>query len=258
MKTSLLISIASLALTFSVSSQAFQEKQLVRAMGQSNFSAALMTSAMDVARDLNDKTGCLYNTKMNPDRSKFVICEFKNFNKGSSRCHLIDIVKNKVETGPVAFGKKGLTHLADKANKQSKKTLLGTFLTNTGLDEKSNIYTRELVDISGEMNSENLRVSFAPKSSRIPASTKGEAMTSGKFAQILKDNSANVLWVNHHANQPYDNSCGHTISRVKYESDMNDVQVAEHRKAMREEKALADRRAKKLPKRGIASEKEEK
>lgn len=262
MKTNLAIATLVLGLSIINATQAFEEKFLVRSMGQKNFSSALMSSTMDVARDLQDKTGCLYNTALKPSTEKFVICDLNEVRINNSRCHLINLKENKVQaSGPVAFGAKGVTHLENQNT--ANKTLLGAFITTNDLNKKSGTFTRKLVRANGSELPENTNPQFQPKKKRIPASTKGNPTVSGKFADVLKNESSNLIWVNHSVKHPYDNACGNVASRRVYESDMNDVQLAEHRAKMKKEKeaqrgiASEKKETKKSEgKRGIASEKE--
>ena len=240
------------------SSEAFQEKFLIRAMGQRNFSASLMSSTMDVARDLKDQTGCLYKTELKPATDKFVICDLNELLTEDSRCHLINLSNNSVEaSGPVAFGSKGVTHEDAKANLDSKKTLLGAFITKADLTKKASTFTRQLIRANGQALPENLNPVFQPKSRRVPASTKGATTLAGEFADRLKTESGNMVWVNHSVKHPYDNSCGNIASRNVYESDMNDIQLAEYKAKMKgsAQRGIASEK-KKDSKRGLASEKQ--
>lgn len=257
MKTNLAISILVLSLSTINMAHAFQEKFLVRAMGQKNFSSALMSSTMEVARDLKDQTGCLHNSEYKPSTEKFVICDFNEVRVKNSRCHLINITDNTVQaSGPVAFGSKGVT--ASENENTAKKTLLGAFITTHELNEKSGTYTRELIRANGSALPKNASPQFQTKSKRLPASTKGNPVVSGEFADVLKNESSNLIWVNHSVKHPYDNACGNVASRKVYESDMNDVQLAEHRAKMKKEapRGIANQKKKSDGKRGIASEKE--
>lgn len=255
MKTNFIFSILVLGLTLMNSSEAFQEKFLIRAMGQKNFSSSLMTSAMEVARDLKDQTGCLHKTALKPNTDKFVICDFNEILNSNSRCHLINTKKNTVEaTGPVAFGSKGVT--AQSNSDTTKKTLLGAFVTTNEMNKKSRTYTRKLVRSDGSAVPANLNPEFKPNSSRMPASTKGQPVIVGSFAEVLKKESDNLIWVNHSVKHNYDNACGQMASRKTYESDMNDVQLAEYRaKNRKSNRELANQKQKEKSKRGLASEK---
>lgn len=260
MKTNFIFAVLVLGLSMMNSSEAFQEKFLLRSMGQKNFSASLMSSAMDVARDLKDKTGCLHDTALKPSGDRFVICDLNEIINQDSRCHLINLKDNSVQaSGPVAFGSKGVTASANQDT--TKKTLLGAFITTAELNKKSSTYTRQLVRSNGSQLPENTNPQFKPKARRIPASTAGQTVVTGKFADTLKNESANLIWVNHSVKQPYDNACGNVASRKIYESDMNDVQLAEFRaknKKNQPQRGLASEKKedKAKGKRGIASEKE--
>jgi hypothetical protein len=264
MKTNLFFATIVLGLALVNSSEAFQEKFLMRAMGQKNFSSSLMSSAMDVARDLKDQTGCLSTTSLKPNTEKFVICDFNEILTQDSRCHLINLKENIVQaSGPVAFGSKGVTHLENQDT--TKKTLLGAFITTPDLNKKSGTFNRKLVRANGTELPENLSPQFQPKSRRIPASTKGSPTVAGEFADVLKNESGNIIWVNHSVKHPYDNACGNIASRNVYESDMNDVQLAEYKAKMKKDqpqRGIASQQEnekdknKNKPKRGLASEKE--
>lgn len=259
MKTNFILSIVVIGLALIESSQAFQEKFLIRAMGQRNFSSSLMSSSMAVARDLNDQTGCLHNTSLKPATDKFVICDLNESMVQDSRCHMINLKTNSVEaSGPVAFGSKGVTHEDAAAADSTKKTLLGVFVTKEELDRKSNIFSRQLLRANGTALPSHLNPVFQPKSKRIPASTKGSTTIAGEFADRLRTTTGNMLWVNHSVKHPYDNACGNIASRGVYESDMSDVQLAEHRAKMKKnqpQRGIASEK-KKDAKRGLASEKE--
>lgn len=261
MKTNFILAILVIALAVidSTSTEAFQEKFLIRAMGQRNFSASLMSSAVAVARDLKDQTGCLFNSNMKPVSDRFIICDLNETMIQDSRCHIINLANNAVDaSGPVAFGTKGTTHVDMAINENSKKTLLGVFVTKADLDEKSKAFTRQLLRANGTALPSHLNPVFKPESSRIPASTKGSTTFAGEFANRIKSDSGNMLWVNHSVKHPYDNACGNFASRQIYESDMNDIQLAEHRAKMKKpqaERGIASEKKKDV-KRGLASEKQ--
>lgn len=244
-----------MGLALTNSSEAFQEKFLVRAMGQKNFSSSLMTSTMEVARDLKDQTGCLTETALKPSTDKFVICDFNEILSSNSRCHLINIKNDTVEaSGSVAFGSKGVTAQANADT--TKKTLLGAFITTSQVDKKSKTYTRKLVHSNGSAVAANLNPQFKPKSRRVPASTNGQPVVVGSFAKMLKKESANLIWVNHSVKHKYDNACGKLASRKIYESDMSEVQLAEHQaKNKKSTRGIANQKKKTRGKRGLASEK---
>lgn len=229
-------------------------------MGQKNFSSSLMSSTMEVARDLKDQTGCLHNTALKPSADKFVICDLNESLNKDSRCHLINLKDNAVQaSGPVAFGSKGVTHLANQDT--TEKTLLGAFITTAELNKKSSTYSRQLVRANGSALPANTNPQFKPKTKRVPTSTKGETLVTGKFADTLKDESSNLIWVNHSVKHPYDNACGNVASRKVYESDMNDVQLAEYKAKMKKNQpqrgiASEKEKSKEKGKRGVASEKE--
>lgn len=257
MKTNLVFAILVLGLSMMNSSEAFQEKFLMRAMGQRNFSSSLMSSTMDVARDLKDQTGCLHNTALKPNTEKFVICDLNETLIKDSRCHLVNLKDNSIQaSGPVAFGSKGVTHLENQDT--TKKTLLGAFITKPELNKKSGTFTRELVRANGSALPAALNPQFKPKTKRVPANSNGGPIVSGAFAETLKNESANLIWVNHSVKHPYDNACGNVASRKVYESDMNDVQLAEHKAKMKKEaqRGVASEKKKADPKRGVASEKD--
>ncbi len=258
MKINVIFAILVLGLSMLNSTEAFQEKFLLRAMGQKNFSASLMSSAMDVARDLKDQTGCLHDTELKPNKDKFVICDLNEIVSTDSRCHLIDVKENSVKaSGPVVFGSKGVSSHGNQNT--ANKTLLGAFITTFELSEKSNTYTRQLVRANGSAIPENSNPQFKPSARRIPANTKGPTVVTGEFADNLKNESSNLIWVNHSVKHPYDNACGNIASRKSYESDMSDVQLAEFKaksKPNASKRGIASEKASAKPKRGLASEKE--
>ncbi len=259
MKLNFILAVVVMGLAMVESSEAFQEKFLIRAMGQRNFSASLMSSSMAVARDLNDQTGCLHNTTLKPATDKFVICDLNESMVQDSRCHMINLATNAVEaSGPVAFGSKGVTHVDASALDETKKTLLGVFVTKEELDRKSNIFSRQLLRSNGTALPGHLNPVFQPKARRIPASTKGSTTLAGEFADRLRTTTGNMLWVNHSVKHPYDNACGNIASRAVYESDMNDFQLAEYKASQKKnqpQRGIASEK-KKDAKRGVASEKE--
>jgi hypothetical protein len=250
MKT--VLNILTFVLSFGVTNAAFsfQEKALTRAMGQRNFSSSLMSSAMDVARDLEDKTGCLHKTNLTLSTDKFVICDLNEIMTEDSRCHMLNTSTNLVEaSGPVAFGEKGVSHLEGQADGSNKMTLLGAFIATPATSKKSN--DLKLIRYNGTELPKALNPVLKTDSRRVPASTKGSPLVVGEFAKKLKNEASNMIWVNHSVKHPYDNSCGQAVSRRVYETDMNDVQLAEYRAKMNPKNP-----AKQEPKRGIASEKE--
>ena len=225
--------------------QAFEEKFLFRSMSQKNFSSSLITSAMDIARDLKDKTGCLHKTHLQPREDKFVICDLKETLPQESRCHLIDLKNSQVQaSGHVSFGSQGL---ANAPKDGSKQTGLGVYVTEKSVTKKKEGYYRHMIHQDGRPEFQNLGPLFKTKSSRLPASTDGSPMTSGSFAKTLKSESGNIIWVNHSPTKTYDNACEKKFSRLIYESDMNETQLAEHRAKQENES----------PQRGIASEPED-
>lgn len=225
--------------------QAFEEKFLLQAMGQRNFSSSLITSAIDIARDLKDKTGCLHKSNIRPQEDKFVICDLNEVQPLESRCHLIDLKHSKVQaSGPVSFGSGGTTDIPKEGSKQ---TGLGVYVTGEKIVKKKGNYYRHIIHHNGQLELQNIGPLFKTKSSGLPASTEGSPMISGSFAKTLKSESGNILWANHSPTKTYDNACGMKFSRLIYESDMSESQLAEHKAKQKN----------KPPQRGIASEPEE-
>lgn len=210
---------------------AFNEKQLIRSMGQRNFSSSLMTSVIDIARDLRDKTGCLNKTNLNPRKDKFVVCDLKDLNPDDSRCHLINISTNQIEAaGPVSFGENGA---ASNPKQGEKQTGLGVYVTQNSTSKKRGGYYRHVVSHDGRPELREIGPIFKTRTGRLPASTEGSTMMAGKFAKVMKKQSGNIIWMNHSAKNKYDNACGMAFSRNKYESDMSLTQIANHRAKMK-------------------------
>lgn len=208
---------------------AYNEDQLIDAMTKNNFSASLISTTIDIARDLNDKTGCFQTSKTRPSKDRILACEYKLAKREQSMCHLVDLKTHKIESGYVAFGEKGMSN---GPRPGALKTPLGVFTLDNKINSVANkkqslgsSFASSFVRHDGRVSKNQLGMVYYPDTQKTFKKSNGTPALFGDFAKTVLKNAKSTVLINHSLDVPYDNACGKLQARRNYKSDQGIAKV---------------------------------